>query len=214
MLTLAQNRSRALKIIKKLRTLTKGMVKPASAQIVERYGRDPYLILISCLLSLRARDTASFPASCQLFEYARTPEQMIKLSQPAIEKVIRSVGFFRQKAKSLRSVSQELLDRFGGKVPCTRDELVSIKGIGPKTANLVLSEAFGIPAICVDTHVHRLANHLGLVHTKTPEQTELALMRLLPKRYWSEINHLLVMWGQNVCKPGKTCKCGVLLKAV
>ncbi len=206
-------RERTLKIIKKLRKLTRGMTNPASTLVVERFGKDPYLILISCLLSLRTRDVVSFPVSCHLFEYAKTPKQMVKLPISTIEKIVHPVGFYRQKARQIHSVSQRLIDDFGGKVPHTRDELISIKGIGPKTANLVLGVAFDIPAICVDTHVHRLANHLGLVHTKTPEQTEIALMAEVPKRYWIELNHLLVMWGQNGCKSNRACHCERILAA-
>lgn len=205
-------RADVVKILKKLRLQTKGMPQPASAQVVARYGKDPYLILISCLLSLRARDTASLPASIRLFEHARTAQDMVKLPIGTIEKIIHSVGFFRQKARSVKEVSQALLDRFKGKVPKTWDELTSIKGIGPKTANLVLAEAYGVPAICVDTHVHRLSQpaHLGLLPhpTKSPEATEAELKKIVPKAYWRELNHLLVMWGQNVCKPGRKCKCG------
>jgi endonuclease-3 len=122
---------------------------------------------------------------------------MLKLSSGTIEKLIYPVGFYRNKARSILSVSAELLKRFKGKVPKTSEDLLSIKGVGLKTANLVLSEAFRIPAICVDTHVHRISNQIGLVNTKTPEETEKKLMEILPKRYWREFNPLLVMWGQN-----------------
>jgi len=188
-------------LIKRLRIATRGMPLPAGDAIVAEYGRDPYLILISCLLSLRAKDTMSLPVSRELFEHARTPQQMLKLSQRQIEKVIYSVGFYRQKAKQLRAVSKALIDDFGGMVPGTLEELLLLPGVGRKTANLVLGQAFGVPAICVDIHVHRISNRLGLVKTKTPEQTEAALEKILPTRYWVEYNKLLVMWGQNVCLP-------------
>ena len=164
--------------------------------LFEKYGRDPYLTLISCLLSLRTRDTVSYPASVRLFKKAKTPRTMLKLTPKAIEKLVYPVGFYRTKARGILSASNDLLERFKGKVPESKEELLSIKGVGLKTANLVLSEAFGIPAICVDTHVHRISNQIGLVKTKTPEQTEKELMELLPKRYWIEFNPLLVMWGQ------------------
>ncbi len=194
-------RERVTKIIRVLRKATKGMMQPAAQQVVAKYGRDPYLILISCLLSLRTKDITSFPASCRLFAKAKTPRTMLKLSVSKIVKLIYPVGFYRNKAKLVRAVSQELLDRFEGKVPHGSRELLSINGVGPKTANLVLGQAFGVPAICVDTHVHRISNRLGLVKSKTPEQTEEQLIELLPKRYWTEFNQLLVVWGQNVCVP-------------
>ena len=192
-----KTRKRISNIIRFLRAKTQYLERPAATKIVEKYGRDPYLILISCLLSLRTRDTVSYPASARLFEKAKTPRSMLKLSPETIEKLIYPVGFYRNKARSILSVSAELLKRFKGKVPETSENLLSIKGVGLKTTNLVLSEAFRIPAICVDTHVHRISNQIGLVHTKTPEETEKKLMEILPKRYWREFNPLLVMWGQN-----------------
>lgn len=195
------NKSRAIKIIKILRIATKDMLQPASSSIVQKYGRDPYLVLISCLLSLRTKDTTSLPASIRLFEHARTPEQMLALPITQIEKLIYPCGFYHRKALLLHSVSQQLLDQFGGKVPHNEEELLTLKGVGRKTANLVLGVAFNIPAICVDTHVHRVSNRLGLVKTKTTEETERELKQLLPEEYWIEYNHLMVMWGQNICVP-------------
>lgn len=207
-----QKKARALKIIKLLKQATRAMTPPASAQIVTRYGKDPYLILISCLLSLRTKDSASFPASCKLFEHAKTPKEMLALPLATIEKIIHQTGFYKNKARILKSVSEDLLKRFNGKVPNNETDLLSIKGVGRKTASLVLGEAFGIPAICVDTHVHRISNRLGLVKTKTPEQTEAALKELLPKDQWIDFNHLLVMWGQNICVPiSPKCSSCVLL---
>lgn len=192
---------RVVQIIKVLRKVTRGMMQPASASIIERYGKNPYLILIACLLSLRTKDTTSLPASLRLFAKARTPQKMITLPALSIEKLIYPVGFYRTKAKRIRSISKELIDRFGGNVPKTYDELISLNGVGLKTTNLVLGEAFGIPALCVDTHVHRISNRLGLVKTKTPEKTEEALQKVVPKRYWVEFGKLLVVWGQNICVP-------------
>lgn len=194
-------KERAIRIIEILRKATKKMAIPAAMAIVEKYGRDPYLILISCLLSLRTKDTVSFPASVRLFEFAKTPQEMLALSSSEIEKLIFPSGFYRRKARLLQTVSNDLLQRFKGKVPANFDDLTSIKGVGPKTANLVLGVAFEIPAICVDTHVHRISNRLGLVKTKTTEQTEQELKKILPPEYWVEYNHLLVMWGQNICVP-------------
>ncbi|HJZ23690.1 MAG TPA: endonuclease III [Candidatus Babeliales bacterium] len=191
----------AISIIKILRTVTRTMPKPAATQIVDQFGRNPYLILISCLLSLRTRDTVSLPASLRLFQVAQTPEEMVALPIHQIEKIIHTVGFYRHKSHTIHDISQTLIKKFASKVPSTEQELRSLKGVGPKTANLVLSEAFQVPAICVDTHVHRISNRLGLVNTTTTEATEKALKKILPKEYWSEWNHLLVMWGQNICVP-------------
>lgn len=207
-----EKKARVLKIITLLKQSTKGMLPTASAQIMARYGKNPYLILISCLLSLRTKDTVSFPASCRLFEHAKTPQEMLKLPISTIEKLIYPTGFYKNKARLLHSVSADLLKRFNGKVPQDQADLLSIKGVGGKTASLVQGDAFGIPAICVDTHVHRISNRLGLVKTQTPQQTEAALKELLPKDQWIAFNHLLVMWGQNICVPiSPKCSSCVLL---
>ncbi len=192
---------RAIRIIEILRKAIQGMEDPASLSIIKQYGRDPYLVLISCLLSLRTKDSVSFPASQRLFEHAKTPQEMLKLSTSQIEKLIHPTGFYRRKAHLLHAVSKDLLERFKGKVPSNLEDLLSIKGVGRKTANLVLGVAFEIPAICVDTHVHRISNRLGLVKTKTTNETEQELKKILPEKYWIEYNHLLVVWGQNICVP-------------
>jgi endonuclease-3 len=194
-------KERAIRIIQILRTATKGMEQPASVNIVNQFGKDPYLVLISCLLSLRTKDTVSFPASQRLFEHAKTPEQMLKVPIKSIEQLIYPTGFYHRKAALLHQVSKDLLERFEGKVPHTEEELLSIKGVGRKTANLVLGMAFDIPAICVDVHVHRISNRLGLVKTKTTDETEIELKKILPQHYWIEYNHLLVLLGQNICVP-------------
>jgi endonuclease-3 len=188
-------------VIEGLRAATRGMAPPASQEIVSRFGRDTFLILISCLLSLRTKDTVSLPASFRLFDHARTPHELLALPTSTLEVIIYPVGFYKRKAALLHSVSHELLTRFKGIVPNTKDALLSIKGVGLKTANLVLAEGFCIPALCVDTHVHRISNRLGLVNTQTPHETEAALQCVLPKEYWIEWNRLLVMWGQNICVP-------------
>lgn len=177
------------------------MLQPASNLIIGEFGKDPYLVLISCLLSLRTKDTVSWPASRRLFSRAKTPHHMLELPIPEIEKLIYPVGFYRRKAVLLHTVSQFLIEKHGGKVPATKDELLAIPGVGIKTANLVLAIAFDIPAICVDTHVHRISNRLGLVSTKTVEETEIELMKVLPEEYWAEYSRLMVMWGQNICVP-------------
>jgi len=191
--------NRAISIIHMLRKATRTMTKPAATQIIEKFGRDPYLTLIGCILSQQTRDSVSLPASLELFKFAKTPEKMVKVPIKDIEKSIHKVSFYRNKAKTIHNISQLLIDQYDGNVPSTKEELLSFKGVGQKTANLVLSEAFQIPAICVDTHVHRISNRLGLVKTKTPKETEKALEKVLPQEYWSEWNPLLVMWGQNIC---------------
>ena len=196
-----QKEERAIRIIRTLKKATKNMPQPASSSIVERYGKDPFLVLISCILSLRAKDTASLPISIELFKYAKTPEAMVALPMQQLERIIYSVGYYRSKAEQIKSISNELITRFDGRVPDSYDELISIKGVGPKTANLVLGVAFDIPALIVDIHVHRISNRLGLVKTKTPKETQEALEALLPKTYWLEYSRLLVVWGQNVCVP-------------
>jgi endonuclease-3 len=184
-----------------LQIATKNMLQPASSHIIAEYGKNPYLVLISCLLSLRTKDIVSWPASRRLFLCATTPDQMLALPIHEIEMLIYPVGFYRRKALSMHTVSKVLLDRFGGQVPHTQEELLSIPGVGIKTANLVLAVAFDIPAICVDTHVHRISNRLGLVRTTTVEQTEQELMRVLPKELWADYSRLMVIWGQNICVP-------------
>ena len=190
-----------IQIISILKKETKKYVAPAIDQIVVEYGREPFLILISCLLSLRTRDVTSLEVSKRLFQVAKTPKQLLSIPLPELEKILYSVGFYKRKAGIIQSVSKELLEKFSGRVPQTEQELLSIKGIGQKTANAVLGYAFDIPALCVDTHVHQLVNRLGWVKTKTPEQTEKALKEIVPKHYWIELNYLLVTWGQNICTP-------------
>lgn len=186
-----------VQFIKALRQQTKDLPDPLSDKIKKEYHNDPYLMLISCLLSLRARDIVTYPISVELFKYAKTPQQMVELPIKQLEHIIRGAGFYKRKAQTIVHVSKELLRRFHGKVPASKEGLLSIQGIGPKTANLVLGQVFGIPAICVDTHVHKLANAFGLVTTKTPAQTEKALEKIVPQKYWIELNRLLVKLGQN-----------------
>ena len=162
---------------------------------------DPYLVLVSCLISLRTKDEVTAKATERLFALATTPEKMILLSPKRIEKAIYPAGFYRTKARTIIGVSSTLLERHGGKVPDTMEELLALKGVGRKTANLVLGLGFGKPAICVDTHVHRISNRLGYVKTKTPEKTEFALREKLPRRHWIEVNDLLVNFCQHICVP-------------
>jgi len=162
---------------------------------------DAFKILISCLLSLRTQDKNTEIASNRLFAVADTPEQIVKLSTPRLEKLIFSSGHYRKKAQSLKHVSRVLIDEFDSKVPETRDELLSIKGIGPKTANIVLAFAFGQAVLPIDTHCHRIPNRLGWVKTKTPEKTEKALEKVLPKKFWNEFNGMFVQFGKEICQP-------------
>jgi endonuclease-3 len=190
-----------LQTIKVLQKETEKMVEPAASGIVRLYGRKPFLILTSCILSLRTKDTVSLPASIRLFALGMTPEQLVKVPLTLLEKAIYPVGFYRQKSVQLHKISQQLLKHHNGQVPSTQNELLGLTGVGPKTANLVLSEGFLIPALCVDTHVHRISNRLGWVTTKTPEQTEQELKKIVPRQYWIALNGLFVMWGQNQCVP-------------
>ena len=182
-----------------------GTLKPFVRQwdepIVGRYRADPFTTLISCLLSLRTRDETTRGASERLFRIARTPEQLLALSTAAIERAIFPVSFYRIKARTLRTVCRTLMERYEGCVPHDLDELLTIKGVGRKTANLVVTLAFRKPGICVDTHVHRISHRWGYVAAKDPEATEMALRRKLPPRYWRIYNDLLVAFGQHVCHP-------------
>jgi endonuclease III len=168
---------------------------------VSRRHRDPFRVLIACLLSLRTKDQTTEPAAERLFALADSPDGMLALAPREIEQAIFPVGFYRTKARVVQGVCRTLLDRFGGAVPSTIEELLTLHGVGRKTANLVVTVAFGKPGICVDTHVHRISNRLGYVRTRTPEQTEVALRARLPRRHWISYNDLLVTFGQNVCLP-------------
>jgi len=163
--------------------------------------REPFLVLIGCILSLRTKDETTAQAAARLFARARSPQAMTALEPKEIERLIYPVGFYRVKARVIREVCRAIIERFAGRVPDTLEGLLSLKGVGLKTANLVLSQAYGKPALCVDTHVHRISNRWGLVRTKTPEQTEKALRAVVPRRYWVEYNGLLVAFGQTICQP-------------
>jgi len=187
-------------VLRILQAVSKGWNLPAVSRIGEE-TRDPFQILISCLLSLRTKDEVTGRASEKLFARARTPQQFLALPLAAIRKLIYPVGFYRTKAKRIHQICRHLIGRFQGKVPGTLEELLTLPGVGRKTANLVLTVGFGELGICVDTHVHRISNRLGYVRTKTPEQTEMALREKLPKRYWIRYNDLLVSFGQTLCRP-------------
>ena len=165
--------------------------------------KDPFLVLIACILSLRTNDKTTYPATLRMLKLGSTPADFAKLDPEILEKAIYPVGFYANKAKQIVELSKELVEKYNSKVPDEIDELVKFKGVGRKTANLVLSEGFNKPAICVDVHVHRIMNRLGYVKTKTPEETEFALREKLPEKFWIDINSLLVTHGQNICKPQK-----------
>jgi endonuclease-3 len=188
------------RIIRNL-TRTSRRWNPTAVGAVAQDSRDPFQILISCLISLRTKDEVTGEASARLFRLARTPRTMAGLPAATIAKAIYPAGFYRTKAVTIKEVSRAILERHGGKVPDEMDTLLAFKGVGRKTANLVLTIGFGKPGICVDTHVHRISNRLGIVKTKTPEKTEFALRKVLPSRHWIPYNDLLVSFGQNICKP-------------
>jgi len=163
---------------------------------LEVFGNDPYKTLISTLLSSRTKDEVTLKASNKLFKKALNINKLKNLKTEELKYLIYPVGFYHTKAKHLKELARILIDEFGGKIPNTRDELMKLPGVGRKTANLVLNRAFGIPAIAVDTHVHKISNILGWVKTKTPEQTERQLTKILPKKYWNDINRLFVSIGR------------------
>lgn len=165
--------------------------------------KDPYLVLIACILSLRTNDKTTYPATLRMLKLAKTPQEMAKVKVEDLERAIYPVGFYKNKAGQIIELSKVLVEKYESKVPCDIDELCKFRGVGRKTANLVLSEGFNTPAICVDVHVHRIFNRIGYLKTKTPEETEFALREKLPKKYWIPINSLLVTHGQNICKPIK-----------
>ena len=169
---------------------------------VDKY-RDPYKVLISCIISLRTKDEVTEKASKRLFKKADNPYKMLKLKPEEISSLIYPAGFYRRKGIQIWEISKILVDKYNGEVPCDIEELLNLKGVGRKTANLVLSVGCGKPAICVDTHVHRISNRLGWLQTSTPEQTEFELMDILPIEVWSKINNLFVLHGKNICKPLK-----------
>jgi endonuclease-3 len=186
-----------------IRLLEKELKKrelPIVSQLAEEH-RDPFEILISTLLSLRTKDEVTAAATERLFALASTPEEMLRLSEEEIQKAIYPVGFYRNKAGTILQVCRELIARFHSLVPETLEELLTLKGVGRKTANLVVSLGFNGAGLCVDTHVHRISNRLGYVRTKTPEETEFALREKLPVKYWSRYNTLLVAFGRNTCRP-------------
>ncbi len=188
------------RVVPVLRRAVKGMRDPSVTRIAKR-SRSPFRVLVSTVISARTKDEVTGPASERLFALASTPEEMSRLRVAAIEKAIYPAGFYKTKARAIKKLCAMLVGEYGGEVPREIDELVRLPGVGRKTANLVVTLGFGLPGICVDTHVHRICNRLGAVRTKDPARTESALREVLPRRNWIEINDLLVMYGQSVCAP-------------
>jgi len=169
--------------------------------LIAESSDSPFKVLISCILSLRTQDSTTAQASRRLFALADSPETIMRLSAKKIEQVIFPVGFYRTKAKTILGICRNLNENYRGRVPDEIDELIKFKGVGRKTANLVVTLGYNKPGICVDTHVHRISNRWGYVKTATPEKTEVALRQKLPKQYWIEYNDLLVSFGQQLCRP-------------
>jgi endonuclease III len=187
-------------VMARLRAAAPGWNAPVVGLIATQCA-DPFRVLISCLLSLRTKDETTGPAARRLFQLADTPAAMRRLGARDIERAIYPVGFYRTKARTIREICAALLARYGGAVPDDLDALLTLKGVGRKTANLVVTQGFHKPGICVDTHVHRISNRWGYVRTKDPLATEMALRRTLPRRYWIAYNDLLVGFGQTICQP-------------
>ena len=193
---------RVRSVMRRLSKAIAGFQEPAVEKIAEEQEDDPFQVLIATLLSAQTKDAVTAAASARLFEVARTPQGVAKLSIKQIEKLIYPVSFYRNKAVHVRRTCEQLVTRFGGRVPRTMEELLTLPGVGRKTANLVLILAHRSGEnICVDTHVHRISNRLGWVQTRTPDETEHALYEATHRKWWPVINLYLVTWGQNVCKP-------------
>jgi endonuclease-3 len=188
------------RVLDRLRREVKHLDTPVVA-LAAQVSRDPFEILVACLLSLRTQDRTTAGAVKRLFARARTPEAILGLDDHALEELIYPVGFYRTKARTLKAIAGALLADHGGEVPGTLDALLELPGVGRKTANLVVTQAFRKPGICVDTHVHRIANRWGYVRTRDPHETEMALREKLPRRHWRSVNETLVAFGQAICRP-------------
>ena len=194
--------SREFNIVEGLKKLKKAVRKfrtPSVTVIAKK--NDPFAVLVSCIISLRTRDEVTELASARLFTLAKLPAELLELSNSKIEKAIYPAAFYRNKTKSLKELCQVLVKEYSGKVPDQLEELLKLKGVGRKTANLTLILGHNKPGICVDIHVHRISNRWGYVKTKSPDETEMVLREILPKRFWKGYNDLLVSFGQNLCKP-------------
>lgn len=192
------------------KTLNDDDLLPAISTLADE-NNDPFQVLIATLISLRTKDKVTIEASRRLFERAATPLAMLHLSNQEIEELIYPAGFYRVKANNILKISQILSDKYGGEVPPQKELLMELPGVGTKTANLTLNLGFNIEAICVDIHVHRISNRMGWIATKTPEESEVALEKIMPRHFWIPLNELLVTYGQQICRPvSPICsKCGV-----
>lgn len=191
-----------VRALERLRTATRTLEEPAVEKISEDTREDPFQVLVATMLSAQTRDEVTAQASARLFRAARTPRTMAALTTARIQRLIYPVSFYRVKARHVKETCRQLLSRYRGRVPATMAELLTLPGVGRKTANLVLILSHASREnICVDTHVHRISNRLGWVRTRTPDDTEQALYRAVPRRWWPTVNLLLVTWGQNVCRP-------------
>lgn len=197
-----KNTQQIKKVLEILKKYQKGARKTTlNREAKENKAYTPYQTLISCLLSLRAKDEVTEIISEDLFKIAKTPESMLKIPEKKLKKVIFSSGHYNRKAEAIRHVSRDLIERFNSKVPDTREELESIKYIGPKTANIVLAFCFNTPVIPVDVHVNRIPNRIGWIKTESPEASEIALMEAIPRQYWADFNGIFVLFGKTVCLP-------------
>ena len=187
-------------VVPRIRAAIRGKQDPSVTEIA-RTTRSPFKVLVSTVISARTKDEVTGAASERLYARADTPETLARLPEQRIAKLIYPAGFYKTKARAIRALSKQVIDVFSGTVPDTIEELLTLPGVGRKTANLVLTLGFGKPGICVDTHVHRIVNRLGAVRTRNPQETEFALRAVLPRRNWIEINDLLVIYGKSVCAP-------------
>lgn len=187
-------------VMETLKTAVASMRTPVVGAIAEE-THDPFLVLVSCILSLRTRDQTTATASARLFRIADTPKKILTLTAEQIADTIYPVSFYRNKALSILAIAQILEEKFSSKVPDDLETLLTLPGVGRKTANLVVSVGFGLPAICVDIHVHRISNRLGYIATKQPDESERVLREKLPERYWISYNDILVPFGQHICTP-------------
>jgi len=199
-MTIGWNESRVRELVQRLEDFRRSCRVTTLVEEQET-SRSPFRLLVACVISLRTKDEVTAEASRRLFEIGPTPDRLAKLEEDRIARAIYPAGFYNTKAAQLKEIGRIIRDDFGDEVPASEADLLAMPGVGRKTANLVLGLGFGIPAICVDTHVHRISNRLGMVSTKTPEQTERALMEVLPRDLWVPINDLLVTFGQNRCHP-------------
>jgi len=186
---------------KKELTLNKDNIDPSVSTVAQYYRSDPWAVLASTIISLRTKDEVTIASSRKLLEKASSPQLLAKLKQSSIEKLIYPAGFYRNKAASLKKIAGILINQYEGKVPAVLEDLLALPGVGRKTANLVLTEAFDLDAICVDIHVHRISNRCGWLKSSSPEETEMILREILPVNYWKRINFILVLYGQKLCRP-------------